>query len=217
MTTFDDPRATPAPPHPVTDAVRFAVVDVETSGLSARRHQVLQVAVVVVDAAGEVVDSFESLVRPRYGLLSRVGPRRVHGITRWSLRNAPRPHEVLVELAPRLAGAVVVGHNVAFDVAFLEQMAHRAGVPMVLGPQLCTLRLSRSLDPERRLRHRLSDLCDRYDVHHRRPHNAWDDAAATAELLHRLLAEAGVVDRAGLDRLLRGQRPPRSSAGAAAA
>ena len=44
---------------------RFAVVDVETSGLSPRRHRVLQVAVVVVDADGRVLDTWVSLLRPR--------------------------------------------------------------------------------------------------------------------------------------------------------
>ena len=43
-------------------AARFSVVDVETSGLSARRHRVLQVAVVTVNGEGTVLDVVKRLV-----------------------------------------------------------------------------------------------------------------------------------------------------------
>ena len=66
---------------------RFAVVDIETSGLSLRRHRILQVAVVIVDD-GVVVDEWSSLVKLRWPW-QRVGPRRVHGIGRRQLRAAP--------------------------------------------------------------------------------------------------------------------------------
>lgn len=207
MTTADT-APTAAAPADGLEGVRFAVIDLETSGLSPRHHQVLQVAVLVTDAQGQPLDAYSSLVRPRHGLLSRVGPRRIHGITRWSLRGAPHPGDVLVELAPRLQGTVVVGHNLAFDVAFLRRLGERTGVALPLGPQLCTLQLSRSLDPDRRLRHRLGDLCERYGIEHHRPHDARDDAAATAALLPHLLAAAGITDAGALERLLAGRSTP---------
>src|SRR5690606_12787112 len=118
--------------------VRYAVVDIETSGLSVRRHRVLQIAVVTVEE-GSVVDEWTSLVRlPWY---RRVGPRRVHGLTRRELRSAPASAEVLAELARRLDGAVFVAHNVRFDWPFLERAARRARVALPPVEQLCTLRL----------------------------------------------------------------------------
>jgi hypothetical protein len=57
-----------------------------------------------------------------------VGPRRVHGITRRSLRRAPRLDDVLAQLADRLDGAVFTAHNVAFDWAFVERAARRSGI-----------------------------------------------------------------------------------------
>ena len=65
----------------------FAVVDVETSGLRPGRDHVLQIAVVTVDASGDVVDRWSTLVRRRRWW-HRVGPRHIHGITRRSLRSA---------------------------------------------------------------------------------------------------------------------------------
>ena len=53
--------------------------------------------------------------------------------------------------------------------------------------------LSRRLDPDRQLSHRLADLCARYDVALDRPHDALADAAATAAVLPHLLAAHGVA------------------------
>ena len=50
---------------PSLDEQRFAVVDVETSGLSPRRHRILQVAVVQARADGTILDEWASDVRPR--------------------------------------------------------------------------------------------------------------------------------------------------------
>jgi DNA polymerase-3 subunit epsilon len=175
---------------------RFAVVDIETSGLSQRRHRILQVAVVTV-SGGEVVDEWSSLIRLRWPW-QRVGPRRVHGIARRQLRHAPSSAEALQQLATRLTGAVFTAHNAAFDWGFIDRAAHQNGVALPNVPRLCTLRLSRRLDPDRTQSHRLADVCERYSVANGRPHDALEDARATAAVLPRLLA-ANSVDSA--DRL----------------
>src|SRR5215207_5897716 len=85
--------------------LRFAVVDVETSGLSTRRNRVLQVAVVTVDGNGDVIDRWSSLIRPRNRWLFRLGPRHIHGLRRSDLRQAPPLVDVMTELAIRLEGS----------------------------------------------------------------------------------------------------------------
>src|SRR4029079_19675321 len=88
---------------------RFAVVDIETSGLSLRRHRILQVAVVTVDD-GVIVDEWSSLVKLRSSWQTD-GPRAAHGIYRRMLRTAPDRRQVLQELAGRLDGTVFTAHN----------------------------------------------------------------------------------------------------------
>jgi DNA polymerase III epsilon subunit-like protein len=179
--------------------VRFAVVDVETSGLDPLRHHLLQVGVVVIDGGGQVLERWASLIRPSRRWWFRVGPTSIHGIRRRDVRHAPRAAEVLERLARSIDGAVFVAHNAAFDRAFLHAAAADHGVAMPLEPTLCTLQLSRRLDPERRLSHKLIDLCARYDVLLERPHDALADADATAAVLVRLLEAHGVSDRILLD------------------
>ncbi len=182
---------------------RFAVVDVETSGLSVNRHRVLQVAVVVADGNGRVLQSWVSLIRPKWRWLFRLGPRRIHGLHRSALRKAPPAREVLTELAARIGGATFTAHNAEFDAQFLQKSAKRLGVSLDLAPQLCTLHLSRKLDPERALSHRLADVSARYGIANPRPHDALEDALTTAAVLPHLLRANGVTTADQVERFTR--------------
>lgn len=179
---------------------RFAVVDVETSGLSTRKHRILQIGVVTVLADGTVLDEWSTLVRLRRPW-SRVGPRRVHGIGRKALRGAPPSRIAIAELASRLNGALFTAHNASFDAAFIERAAARDGIVLDLSPRLCTLELSRYLDPDRQLTHGLAAVCERHGVRIERHHDALCDARATAAVLPHLLAAHGATDGTGLEAL----------------
>ena len=180
----------------------FAVVDLETSGLSSRRHRVLQMGVVVVTADGCVLDRWSSLVKLRWPF-QRVGPTEIHGITRTTLRGAPALDDALDELGRRIDGSIFTAHNAAFDAGFLARAARRRpatdAVRRGLETQLCTLRMSRRLDPDRQQSHRLADVCERYGVALERPHDALADAEATAAILPHLLRAHGVDDVADLE------------------
>lgn len=175
----------------------FAVVDLETSGLSMRRHRVLQVGLVTVTSDGTVVDEWSSYVKLRWPL-QRVGPTDIHGITRQHLKDAPQLRDTLDELGSRLRGSIFTAHNAAFDGAFLARASRRrpADDPLRTGldPLLCTLWMSRRLDPKREQSHRLADVCARYGVVLDRPHDALGDATATAAVLPHLLAAHGITD-----------------------
>ncbi len=192
----DVSKSAPAPIHGLP---RFAVVDIETSGLSTQRDRILQVAVVTVES-GVVVDEWASLLKLSWPL-QRLGPRKVHGINRKMLRSAPPRGEVLTELIERIDGAVFTAHNVRFDWPFIERAARKAGIAVAPSRRLCTLRLSRQLDPDRQLSHRLGDVCDRYGVTNARPHDAIYDARATAAILPHLLQAHGVQSAADLEPL----------------
>lgn len=190
--------STPPTPDAVTP-LRFGVVDVETSGLTVGRHRILQIGLVLVEIDPSThhpteIDRWATMVRLRRPW-ERLGPRRIHGIRRRDLRGAPRTDDALRQLQQHLDGVVFTAHNASFDAGFLEEAARRSGVPLELGPRLCTLRLSRRLDPERSLSHRLADLCARYGVDLDRPHDALEDAIATAAVLPHLLRAHGITRR----------------------
>ncbi|MEM8619219.1 MAG: 3'-5' exonuclease [Actinomycetota bacterium] len=176
---------------------RLAVLDLETSGLRAARHRILQAATITIDADGHELGAWSSYVRLRWPL-QRVGPRRIHGIRRSTLRGAPRLGDALAALADALDGTLVAAHHAAFDVEFVRAAAlHaepdvRARLLAATERSLCTLEMSRATDPDRRRSHRLTDVCRYYDITIDRPHDARCDARATAALVPILLAELGV-------------------------
>jgi DNA polymerase III epsilon subunit-like protein len=186
---------------PPLAATRFAVVDVETSGLRPDRHRLLQIGVVRITGDGTVLDRWDTFLRAPW---RPVGGRDIHGLSRRTLRGAPRMRHVADELATLFDGSIVCAHNAEFDWLFLSRAMRRAGVAVPDALRVCTLRLSRSLDPERLRSHRLGDLCLRYDIPLIRAHDAAADAEATAMLLPRLLAETGFTERAQLEPYLEG-------------
>ncbi len=181
---------------------RFGVVDLETSGFSMRRHRILQIGLVVIEADGSVIDEWSTLVKLRWPL-QRVGPTHVHGISRSTLKGAPELGDVLGELGARLDGAIFTAHNADFDSGFLRRASRRLPtddpVRRALDDPLCTLRMSRRLDPDRTRSHRLGDLCAFYGVPLDRPHDALADASATAMILPHLLEGLGISDTTQLE------------------
>lgn len=179
------------------DALRFAIFDTETTGFEP--GHVLQLAVVVARPDGTIEDEWSAYVRRRFWRPGRLGAHHVHGITRRDLRGGVTPDAALRALERRCAGAVPVAHNAAFDVTFLRAEAERLGRTLDIGPVLCSLTLSRSLDPQRTYSHKLAELAKRYGVADIPTHDALADSRTTAAVLPHLLSAAGIRDAAGLE------------------
>ena len=110
-------------------------MDVETTGLSASNHRVLEIALVTADPSGRVLDEWSTRLNPQ----GPVGATHIHGITDADVAHAPLFADVLDELNVRLAGAAVVAHNARFDQAFLRAEYARARWRLPYLPALCTL------------------------------------------------------------------------------
>ena len=108
------------------EGVTFAVVDVETTGLSpATGDRICEIAV-VRGRAGRVLDQFTTLVNPQRSI--GAGARRVNGISDNMVYRAPVFADVAGEIAILLKDTVLVAHNAGFDLGFLRnEMPPAAG------------------------------------------------------------------------------------------
>jgi DNA polymerase-3 subunit epsilon len=156
----------------------FAIIDVETTGLSSTSHRVLELAIVRTDARAHVLDEWTCRFNPQ----GPVGASHIHGIYDRDVARAPLFADVLPEISRRLAGAAVAGHNVRFDLAFLRAEYARAGWSLPFLPSLCTLEASYTYLPQLD-RRRLTDCCAATGVAIQHAHSALGDARATATLL----------------------------------
>lgn len=124
-------------------ALGYAVVDIEATGSSSRRHRIVELAVVLLDGERRVQGEYSTLVDPE----GPVGPTHIHGIEAADLGPAPRFAQIAPRLLGLLRGRVLVGHNVGCDRAFLAAEYARLGVELPTAPVLCTMRLAERCFP----------------------------------------------------------------------
>jgi len=123
------------------DQVPLAYVDVETTGLSPQRgDRVCEVAILRCQG-GQVLDAVQQLVNPQRPM--GAGAYAVHGISDEMLRDAPTFDAVANDVLELFHGAVLVGHNTPFDLAFLAAELGLLGVSLPSFVALDTLRLAR--------------------------------------------------------------------------
>ncbi|MEU5280440.1 TerD family protein [Streptomyces asoensis] len=166
-------------------AYDWALVDVETSGLMARRDRVLSVAVITIGPDGEQTGEFSTLLDPGCD----PGPVEVHGLTPERLRGAPTFARVAGQIGAMLQDRVLVAHNAQFDYDFLAHEFARARMWLPVSRRLCTLALSRQVDPPTEDM-KLGTLAAHYGVPRQRAHDALDDTRVLAGVLRASLREA---------------------------
>lgn len=159
-------------------APAYAVIDVETTGLSPRADRILELAVVRVDAGGGVLDEWVTRFNPE----GPVGATHIHGISDADVASAPLFREVAGDVARRINRLPVVAHNARFDLAFLRSEFRSAGWTLPWLPSFCTLHSSYHYLPNLD-RRRLADCCWESGVPLNDAHSALGDAHATAGLL----------------------------------
>jgi len=165
---------------PALASCRFAVVDVETTGVRARRgDRIIEIAVV---REGQV--AFHSLVNPGIPVPPFVGG--LTGITQDMLREAPPFDAVVDGLLDALRDTVFVAHNARFDWAFVSAEVERARGLLLHGPRVCTMRLARRLLPDLPRRN-LDTVSYHFGITIEGRHRAVGDAIAAAKCLHRLV------------------------------
>jgi len=178
---------TSSPASESLEHARFAVVDVETTGVRALHGgRILEVAVAILEG-GTIHLAFEALLDP--GTPIPLWVARLTGITDGMVAGRPRFGDVVAGLGRALDAAVFVAHNARFDWRFLAAEYALAGVPAPGGKPLCTVRLTRRLAPE--LRHRgLDQVAAYFGVENPARHRAFGDALATAQVLRALIGRA---------------------------
>lgn len=161
--------------------MKFAIVDIETTGLYHQGHGITEVAVVCPDVDPNAI-AFHSLVKPERSVPGHI--THLTGIDDKLTESAPSFEEIADSLMDVLEGRIFVAHNVNFDYQFLKAAYQKLGKPFRLH-RLCTMRYSRKLMPQLRS-HRLGVVCKALGVTNHNVHRAGGDTIATAEVFQKL-------------------------------
>ncbi|MCP1314064.1 MULTISPECIES: 3'-5' exonuclease family protein [unclassified Halomonas] len=148
-------------------------IDLETTGTRATRDRITEIAALKV-VEGQITERWVSLIDPGIAIPPFIS--RLTGIHDDMVADAPSFAQIAPALREWLGDGRLVAHNARFDAGFLRNAFKRAGLdyrPEVL----CTLRISRRLEPAQR-QHNLKALLSRFAIDPKRAHRAEDDAEA---------------------------------------
>ena len=174
-------------------SLRFAVVDVETTGgRPSHGDRITEIAIVRVHD-GQIVDTYDTLVNPECSIPPMI--TQITRITSDMVRNKPVFASIAQDVAARLAGHIFVAHNASFDWRFVSHEVFRGPGQALDGTTLCTVRLARKVLPQLPRRN-LDSVANHYavEIPPEVRHRAAGDAIATAKVLIALLRDAAARD-----------------------
>jgi DNA polymerase-3 subunit epsilon len=172
----------------------YTVFDTETTGLEpSKGDEIIQIgAARIVNNRLLRQEVFDQLLDPECPLKPESIP--IHGITEDMVRGQPNIDLVLPAFHEFCEDTVLIAHNAAFDMRFLQLKEERTGIRFTQ-PVLDTLLLSAVIHPNQES-HKLDVILERLGVRIESRHNALGDALATAEVFLKmvpLLEEMGIV------------------------
>ena len=172
----------------------YTVFDTETTGLNpSNGDTILQIgATRIVNGRLLRQESYEQLVDPNCNIAPAGIP--IHGIRQDMVDGQPRIGAVLPVFHAFAQDTVLVAHNAAFDMKFLQMQEEATGV-VFRQPVLDTLLLSAVVHPNQES-HAIEAIAERLNIAVTGRHTALGDALVTAEIWLRLvpmLAEQGVL------------------------
>ncbi len=175
--------------RPLRD-ITFCVVDLETTGGSAKDGSMITEVGAVKVRGGEVLGEFQTLVNPHQAIPPFIAV--LTGITDSMVAAAPPVEQVLPQFLEFARGCVLVAHNAPFDVGFLRHFAERQQRPWPAFEVLDTAKLARRVVTRDDAPNcKLGSLAALFGSSTTPNHRALSDARATVDVLHGLMERLG--------------------------
>ncbi len=110
----------------------LAFIDIETTGLNILRHEIIEIGCVIATPLLEVIEEFDIKIKP--GRIEDADPTslKVNHYKEEDWADAISLKEGLQILSEKAKDCIMVGHNVSFDIEFLDCAFSRTNVPNTL-------------------------------------------------------------------------------------
>ena len=161
----------------------YAIIDIETTGGSARLEKITEIAIYLHDG-NQITGEFVSLVNPERNIPYFI--TNLTGITNEMVEDAPRFYEIAKKIIELTEGRTFVAHNARFDYSFIRQEYKSLGFNFKRNI-LDTVALSRKLLPGHKS-YSLGNICKDLNISINGRHRAAGDALATVRLFEILIA-----------------------------
>ncbi len=160
----------------------YVAFDLETTGLYARRDQIIEIGAVRM-RDGQEIDRFQTFVDPGVPLDKRTV--ELTGITDQMLKGAPKIREILPAFLEFVGDSVLVAHNADFDTTFIRWACRDQGIPYGL-TSVDTLTIAQNLLPQLN-KFTLDAVAKHYDLEDFNHHRAGDDALICGKIMGKLI------------------------------
>ncbi|MBI2639195.1 hypothetical protein HYW83_06450 [Candidatus Peregrinibacteria bacterium] len=170
----------------------FIFLDTETTGIDPSRDHIIEVAAIQWEN-GKIIKQWESLVNPRVPLPYEI--TLLTGIKNEDVKTAPLFADIKKNVLEFAGGLPIVGHNIAFDTAFLR--SHHAEVK---NPEIDTVALARIL-LLKESSYALEVLMKKYGLTLRDSHRAMVDCETTVEFFEFLLGRIAEIPQAAMGKI----------------
>lgn len=162
----------------------YVIIDVEATGnVHVKKTRIIDIALIVIQN-GKIIDKFTTLINPETPIPSFIAS--LTHIDDEDVKDAPLFADVAKQIKQMIASHSIVGHNVLFDVRFLNKEFGLLGMDELINPIIDTVELSKILYPTLR-QYKLSAIAKRFNLSHDQPHRALSDTLVTGELFLKLI------------------------------
>jgi DNA polymerase III epsilon subunit family exonuclease len=164
----------------------FVALDVETTGLKPYQHRIIEIGLARYQN-NRCVDRYSALVNPERRLPEYIV--KLTGLTDSDLIPAPKFGQIAHEVVTFIGSSPILGHNIGFDIGFLNAELERTHLRIVENPAIDTIPLAMTV-LGRRVRPSLDRVSAAVGLGRTGRHRALADAELTAEVALRLWAMA---------------------------
>lgn len=166
--------------HSQSKVQNYIFLDIENP--NSRGNSICAIGLLVIKN-GEVIDKKYSLINPE-DRFDRTNSE-ITGLTESMVLDAPTLKEIWPELEPLLLNAIIIGHNIKYDLNVLSKSLDRYDISAPTFQYICTLQLSRELISSKS--YKLSSLLSAIGFSYQ-AHNALEDAHAAYQLFKYLVS-----------------------------
>ncbi|HCY75577.1 MAG TPA: hypothetical protein DHV28_06615 [Ignavibacteriales bacterium] len=169
----------------------FSVVDVETTGLSANKNRIIEIALVKIENL-KITDRLHYLINPQTYIPPFI--TSLTGISNDDIVGAPVFANIVDEIINFTDNTILAAHNFPFDSSFLNSEFMISGREFINEHSCCTLKLARNIYPNLKSKS-LSSVAQSLNLRNNNAHRALGDAEITAKVLLKMIKELQNSDK----------------------
>jgi|GEM_PF-494694 len=160
----------------------YVVIDIETTGLSPKINEILELSAIKINN-NKINNIYSTLVKPNIEITSKI--TSINGITNEMVESAPKINDVLLTYLNFIGDSILLGHNVIFDIDFINHYSLECYNKPFVNDYIDTLTLSRNILPELK-NHKLGTLANHFKIKTEGEHRGLADCKTTFNIYNKL-------------------------------